>query len=129
MKQTDFRLGNLIMYDRVVNKIASLNTSFDTLDIETPQGNIIHTRLEFIKPIELTEEWVKKLGFVYEGGLGYRSTDNTAYWHFSLGNNFIPKIWYRNAITSDNYKGCQFVHELQNLYYFMFRDELKIVST
>ena len=128
MKQTNFRLGNLIMYDGVVSKIASLNSNFDTIDIETPQGNIIHTRLEFIKPIELTIGWVKKLGFVYEGGMGYRSPDNTTYWHFSLANNFIPKIWYRNVIISDNYKGCQFVHELQNLYYFMFRVELEIVS-
>jgi len=127
MKQTDFRLGNLIMYDRVVNKIASLNTSFDTLDIETPQGNIIHTRLEFIKRIPISTEWLEKLGFerLPENDFGdilYAKTNYSEDYTMVIqvdGNYFYDKELKRRM---------HYIDDLQNLYFYLSFEELEIVS-
>ena len=127
MKQTDFRLGNLIMYDRVVNKIASLNTSFDTLDIETPQGNIIHTRLEFIKRIPISTEWLEKLGFerLLENDFGdilYAKTNYSEDYTMVIqvdGNYFYDKELKRRI---------HYIDDLQNLYFYLSFEELEIVS-
>jgi hypothetical protein len=78
------------------------------------------------KPIPLTEEWLVKFGFEYEGGMGFKSPHNTSNWHFSIRNGFIPSIWVSGTILSDGYKGCKYVHQLQNLYFELTQEELII---
>jgi hypothetical protein len=78
------------------------------------------------KPIPLTEEWIIKFGFDIDGGMGFKSPHNTSHWHFSIRNGFIPSIWASSVILSDGYKGCKYVHQLQNLYFALTNEELII---
>jgi len=69
-------------------------------------------------PIELTPEWLGKCGFknVPIGSTGYKLNEVAI---FDFNDDGIYKMW--------NYKGeIKFVHQLQNLYYFLTGDDLII---
>lgn len=77
--------------------------------------------------IPLTEEWLKKFGFEYDGGSGYKAPDNTEHWYFTLRNGFMPNACATGSVESDKYVGCQYVHQLQNLYFALTGDELTVI--
>lgn len=79
-----------------------------------------------LKPIQLTEDWIKRFGFVHEGGSGYKSPHNTEYWYFTLRNWFKPNTIARGSTESDGYIGCQYVHQLQNMYFAVTGKELEL---
>jgi hypothetical protein len=56
MKANDLRVTNLIENDRIVNAIIFIG--YDSVELITPQGNNITARLELIKPVLLTKDWL-----------------------------------------------------------------------
>ena len=124
VQSKDLRIGNLVFSketqeNQIINGIDSEYVYLDciTFDYQT---------LEDIEPIPLTEEWLLKMGFEEWAGIGYKAPTNTAYWHFSIGLDFIPTIWTGNTITTDGYRGCKYVHQLQNLFFALTQKELTI---
>jgi len=79
-----------------------------------------------IKPIPLTEEWLLKMGFKFFGGSGYKTEYSDLHWNFSLRNGFMPDIFFKHAIKADKIIGCNYVHQLQNLYHALTNNELTI---
>jgi len=82
--------------------------------------------LEFIKPIELTEEWLLKCRFVES----YRSDFRVKYEHKKC-NEIGFDFSCRSIIESGfRYFGkhikIDYVHQLQNLYFALTNEELKI---
>lgn len=73
-----------------------------------------------VEPIPLTEEWLVRFGFEKQMAWTYRK-------HIS-GNNYLvyylgEKGW---SINNKNYSdfNCQYVHQLQNLYFALTQTEL-----
>ncbi len=92
--------------------------------VETIDGIEDTEYYEDFKPIPITEEWLKKFGFEYNGGDGYKAPHNTEHWYFTLRNGFMPNSIARGSIKTDNYIGCKYVHQLQNLYFALSNTEL-----
>ena len=60
MEAKNLRVTNLVYNDRIVNAVIFIG--FDSVQLITPQGNNITARLDLIKPIPLTEEWLINFG-------------------------------------------------------------------
>lgn len=78
-----------------------------------------------LEPIPLTEEWLKKFGFIHHGADGYSCDEkSTLRFYFSTRNGLMCNVFYRRTTPSDNVKGCFYVHEFQNLFFALTGQEL-----
>ena len=82
---------------------------------------------EQINPTPLTEDWLKKFGFVYERGFWQHTRDklfcNDSYYN-DKGIYFYLGLW--NDINATPLRYLKYVHELQNLYFALIGEELTI---
>lgn len=106
MNKQELRIGNYVNH----NGFAPI--TIDAVDI-------IHCQQhpEAYKPIELTEEWLLKLGFIIDNGwfkIGYLKLFP------------IRDLYYRAIVPIT--KDIKYVHQLQNLYFALTGEELTIKS-
>lgn len=121
IKITDFRVGNKIF-------LISKNEEFEITDISTHNNTLSSNEycreLSEFEPIQISEEWLLKLGF--------EKSFKNDYW-FSirigdkrllvsiLGNIEIEK-WDKTMIGFLSV--CEYVHQLQNLFFSLTGEEL-----
>ena len=142
MKANELRIGNLVLINNdllvetkdEIYKVSGFNAKIDLLFPDSCGTiSLDHTKSlrtynqfdEFIEPIPLTEEWLIKFGFE----LNYKSNFSIKYGH--IENNMFS---YKFNIPEDKswleYHGgaieCKHVHQLQNLYFYLTGEELKI---
>ena len=115
MKANELRIGNWI-------SLNGNSTQVDVIDykqvIATDFGLV---ELKFIQPIPLTEEWLLKLGAqLDEEDDSFVFTDSGFY--VSVNENSEALFFFKNEEL------CEFnyVHQLQNLYFALTNEELKI---
>jgi hypothetical protein len=148
MKATELRIGNYVNSNIGILKISKIQT--DNKDEPKYSGWRIDRPMhgqseEFIKPIELTEEWLLKLGFEkkewkefsyrfsHVKGLQQGYVYNRV-WAFILHKDNLCAFGRIN--TDGNYPDAwnfnemgltpRYVHELQNLFYTLTNQELTI---
>lgn len=107
MDKKELRLGNIISFDgmeHIVNE-----TTF-----------MIHeSKLE---PIPLTEQWLVKLGFEKIDDYSIHYKKDIFNWY---SNGIV--IEFDNGITGYNhYSDCKNIHQIQNLYFAIYEEELTI---
>ena len=77
-----------------------------------------------VSPIKITEEWLIRLGFEEV----YKSPMHSTYWIENLSYYF----WYQKGNQYADCKGlqvnCEYLHQLQNLYYAINGRELSVVA-
>jgi hypothetical protein len=126
MKAKDFRIGNLVQidYDDRVFEMHTIADTYPTLN--TSEFGIGVVEWYNIKPIKITEEWLLIFGFekLIKNSFKIEKTNFTIYINPVTG-----VCW----ISNKNQKGIavipvtfMYVHELQNLYYALTKEELKI---
>jgi hypothetical protein len=115
MKERDLRIGNEIMVAGSHYKIVAI----DAYKGEVQLQEIGVIELSKCKPIPLTEEWLIKFGFVFDG-FRYQQEINNNLWVLVKNNVYG---WYSPHIEISN--GIQNVHQLQNLYFALTGEELK----
>ncbi len=98
MKATDLRIGNLVYYAGIVCKVSGYHND-DYL-----HTNGVTAPVASFQPIELTEEWLLKMGFT-------KSKDSF--------NAFYLELF-------DDVLNIKYVHQLQNLYHALTGEELTI---
>lgn len=138
----ELRIGNLLYlynpehWGEFINEVVKLQSietimtpkekeiwknSFGSLKLVSG-NNQFNQFSEYVKPIPLTEEWLFKLGFV-----------KTMSWTFAkdlTGNNIL--VYYLGekgfSLGFKNYSDfkCEYVHQLQNLYFALTQRELTI---
>lgn len=120
MKANELRIGNKVLNDRCENTIFGIFERMATL--KTKQGNEINAQVELLKPLELTEYWLLKLGF---------KKIKSSYEEAETYDFFKGIIYLDMANTSIKINGVyalsfipEYVHELQNLYFAITGDEL-----
>jgi len=119
MKAIELRLGNYVMnLEREIDRITGISDPL--IATEKIPGDID----AWVDPIPLTEEWLKKFGFVQR--------DNY-YWH-NWGTNGVEFIFkdlhykgFEIQLGKAKYKYIEYVHQLQNLYYILTGEELEII--
>lgn len=119
-KAKEFRLGNLVMYDGRVFEIDTIAEEFPTLN--TSEFGIGVVDWNTIEPIELTDEWLFEFGFEYQSRFDNFNLGNFEVYNSPVYIGFLlDSIWEANA-----YVEIHFVHQLQNLYFALTGEELKL---
>jgi hypothetical protein len=126
MKASELRIGNLVYYGRHIVPIKSIHIESvfkDSVNVyieinENLQNYIVD--IDEIKPIPLTEEWLLKFGFKKDLGNDlYLDSTSTSF--FIWENNRVELLDNKNNICISH---CDYVHQLQNLYFALTREEL-----
>lgn len=139
LKANEFRIGNLIRYNKYVMSISEICSPKPLEDkrydgkyiIELFDGaGLLSCLLEEIEPIPLTEGWILKFGFtkVRDGYRISHPNDMVDYiidnienrWHLSVDHHQDLQSLY--AFSWDVY----YVHQLQNLFFSLTNEELKL---
>ena len=124
MKQNhkDFRCGNLVEFEGEVYEIDSISSVFPTLN--THKFGVGVVDWDNIKPIELTEEWLAKLGLEKEDNhwsvldpmLRFAIIEGRL--HCSIGHDDFGIV----------YQVIDYVHQLQNLFHSLTTEELTLTN-
>ena len=139
MKNTDFRIGNLVKSYGSIIEINHIDQFCIKGKVLNPKDGFINTRLPYkmAEPIQLTEEWLNKFGFMYiernELEKGYILNKKTPSEKIYIRTYCEPNI--SDFFTLFNHSECieneinfikkiHYVHELQNLYFSLTNDEL-----
>lgn len=132
MEAKNLRIGNLVKYENRAFKIHSLSEELVLLD--TDEFGIGVVDWNNLKPIELTEEWLKKLGFDDSNyKAGYVGIDSKS--SNGMITDFVitkPKHmgewqnYYAFDLPSHRFSTINYVHELQNLFNAITGHELEI---
>lgn len=139
IKPTELRIGNYFhptsfangvkfQATGIVYRVGSVNKFGDVEVIEPTEPTKIFKAGE-MAPITLTEEWLMALGFIdpSENGWGYRlpvnSADELCWYKQDNGIRYQTK---GSGFTRDF--GIKYVHQLQNLYYALTGEELRLKS-
>lgn len=135
IKANELRIGN---YHETVgwssvkvnDKSFSAMTSYGIYLVEQWENTGEGMKFEF-KPIAITLEWLKKLGFKDRSG----SLNNQLGWGLDV-NDFFEIAWfefYPNGLRFQTKSTgfsmvlkCEYIHELQNLYFALTKEDLNI---
>jgi len=121
---TDYRIGNIIQYNKeiestgtITSLIADFVAGLDYCQIDY-RTNKKHWLIN-IKPIEITEEWLMKIG--------YEKMPSGTYLQPNLGN----FIWFEEglkcSIAGEYYpENIKYIHQLQNLHFALTQRELAV---
>lgn len=115
MEIQELRIGNYVKIFDTITQIEGMST-WDNL---IQNSNFAERELSEFEPIELTEEWLLKFGFKKDG-YGDFIISNAIMW---LNNGKI--IAHIGMSTAIDIK-CNYVHELQNIYFSLKGQELKL---
>ena len=118
MKATELRIGNLIFQSGQITTIENISRSINDWE------RVNNKRLFDCTPIPLTEEWLLKFGFE-------KTKENFCTYDLGKISIYMPSIYYEEGRTYFNSwviieKSPKYVHQLQNLYFALTGEELKI---
>lgn len=123
MEATELRLNNLLIYGNEIVPVMGMEHSNNNLLVKIDSETAIDYRK--LQPIALTAEWFQKLGFKE----AYRSSSrirfdlpNYCRYDFDLNSNKI----LQGFLYFGNYIKCNYLHQLQNIYFTLTGEELKI---
>ena len=121
----ELRIGNLVEY-RIIDKLDERKEWWEVSEIDADDIHWlskVDTKDEDFRAIQLTEEWLQKLGFEMKGFYRLKVTS------------FLELCWKphdktlniqteKNGFTEDS--KVRYVHELQNLYFALTQRELTV---
>jgi hypothetical protein len=124
MKTNDLRIGNYVSFHDVWCKVVGIDN--DRILIEYHNGDTDYCHIDYIDPIELTEELLVKLGFegeMYEFCLLADDFNITV----NLIENRVDISYFGNCEAELCIKyNVKYLHELQNLCYCITGQEIEI---
>ncbi len=131
MKIQELRLHNLIQYGEEIVPITGLDLDHKNNGslVQIKKGTSkIPVDSEELKPILLTTEWLSKLGFEESYRSDFRiryDLPNFGKYDFDLSKEKILE----GFLYFGNYIHCQYLHQLQNLYFVLTGRELVQVES
>lgn len=120
----DLRIGNLVERDGEVYEIVAIHASLVEIQlIKTNKRRITSFEDKGLTSIPLTEEWLKKFGFVKREANLYTYTEIHKVGVFELSdiNGCGYRLWVGSGTTG---KDLKYVHQLQNLFFALCGEEL-----
>lgn len=141
MKPQDIRIGNYVYYEHTTHIVSGIHGNkvyswwvkdgepvieYESKDISgTLEENPYMDVISQYEPIPLTEEWLIKLGFekLTDSNDGFKNTTYT----YTKGISFI--VYFDGIRLSTNFwmgNEKHYVHQLQNLFYVLSGEELKL---
>ena len=125
MKATELRISNLVSHIEESNVLVIDSINRESVWVNESPDYHYEMDIELISPIPLTEEWLIKLGFTKDN-YHFVLNDKCSVTYEKTGSE--KGFWYSNDDT-DAYcyrlKEIKYVHDLQNLYFALYGEELK----
>jgi len=118
MKASELRIGNYVYHNHSIGmKLPAQITEGKDIDM-----------FEELKPIQLTEEWLLKFGFEKK----IWKVKKSIYFELDKIEILLEDSFYKNGVTYFKSNMLfeyfpKYVHQLQNLYFALTNDELKII--
>ena len=113
----DLRIGNLILvHNHYVATIERIGKDIGVKTYGEKISQIDYIELQYLTPIELTDEWLLRFGLIKDNGYPYKFLDG--FIKMRNGEYFFK---YHNLDIKLNY-----VHNLQNLHYIFTQTELTL---
>lgn len=134
MKASELRIGNYISIEYMNHEEETILEQCDVVCISGTgeltldslhDDDQVFTHLEDCKPIPLTEEWLLKFG-LNSGFLHFDSPKLTISVNLDAKNGGYNELQVATSGTSDLIIECNYVHQLQNLYFALTGQELTI---
>jgi len=125
MEIKDLRIGNYVIYNnKEIGFISGIQDFFiNNGKVCINQRIDVFYHIENIKPIPLTNNWIKKLfNFNITEGTTYLFDEETPIIYFKKNGNNLKIIKKIGVIETK----IKYVHEIQNLYYLLLDRELTI---
>ncbi len=111
MRKEELRIGNWVDLKHEKYEYESFQFDFD-----------MGLKMEYIKPIPLTEDWLLKFGFDLINNEYHQSRNHDLKLHWTVNKNkMIPEFNEKRFVTGYDFK---YVHQLQNLYFALTGEEL-----
>ncbi len=126
----DLRIGNYV-YDGDKTKfpmyVQTIGEDYVYLNFEGNEGDLWESTPEELQGIPLTEELMNDNGF-YHNGVWWSKRDKDYFLDISVGLAYVQiEKWSDGRIHSRcTSHGVRFLHELQNLFYQITKQELKV---
>ena len=132
MNVIELRIGNYVSYYNIWHEIVGIDK--DRVLIEYHNGETDYYHIDYIEPIELTEDILTKIGFkkgyneiysmelctdCYDYYISYQNVKDNKHSFVASGYNNELK----RQIRLDN---IQYLHELQNIFFSFTNQELEI---
>lgn len=117
--KTELRVGNYVSLHGIPYKVDEI---FDNgVRLINGDNNYV-PEYQYIKPVPLTPEiLVEKAGFVMKVSKDGLSYELGIFKLFTFNDK-----WYVSVIEGYSFETCQYLHQLQNLYYCLTQNELQI---
>jgi hypothetical protein len=133
VKPEELMIGNLIILDQKVTEVKtisgySVNSRHESLRDEIGSVEIVKRGFT----IDLTKDWLEKLGFEYYEPLDHWRIIHNECWYEVHGRNGFYWFTFSNLLR-DEYRSMpdrkvQYVHQLQNLFYCLSGRKLKLIN-
>ena len=118
MEANELRLGNLILLDGVIIEVS-------IIDLRVLDNPMMTKATDKFKPIPLTEEWLIKFGFRPNKHGYIFDTFRVKNWVTGFFYGYIPVFLDGEEEDIEDVQ-IKYVHQLQNLYFALTGEELKI---
>lgn len=125
----ELRIGNLVMCAE--NQSAFISNDDRIVKIVGLSGHVAHwnkndrlssgTKYEFLEGIPLSPEILKKCGFYFDSQMWHINHDFLGLLSFEFAGDTIT-VW----VSRKDFGHCQYLHQLQNLYFSLTSTELTI---
>jgi len=122
MEARELRIGNLMeLPNGEISKVTGFTENGKVWFVREPKHEECALKINQVKPIPLTEEWLFEFGFIDDFSKDFR----VRLIGHRLGDFFITEKM--KLLTSDiNSVKIKYVHQLQNLYFALTGEELTI---
>lgn len=127
MNQKDLRLSNLVK-DHLGRTLQVTGLKDDNVYLALSNGENIRYNIKTIQPISITEEWLLKFGFTYNGwdydlnGFTFHAQGKDDDGSFYNTEFYILRKEIKTLISFR----VQYIHQLQNIYFALTERELTI---
>ena len=125
----ELRIGSLVNYEQTTHRILTLGqTTCESICINSKSHLDTYERpYKEYAPIPLTEEWLERFGFTYEGRTYMGLDEFTNQGFIVLREQDQYMFCYENANGDYVDLEIETVHQLQNLYFALTEEEPKAV--
>lgn len=133
----ELRIGNLVEYNGVICSVYSIESPLPRREerfnekavITLSHGGLITATIDEIKPIELTEKWLKDFGFRYiptEDDDDIYESSNFSLEYYYLSSPEDSGFYFYTEASEEGDVKIESIAHLQNLYYEICRKQLTL---
>lgn len=128
IKPKDLRIGNLLHFNFTAENVEIIGINAHSYGSETTHTfsfetdkNLYCEKLSLLSAIDISDGWLKRLGFITTDNLFYNLDDFKIITH--KGHNFKWTVIFKDVLIRYN---IEYVHKLQNLYFSLTGRELTV---